>query len=228
MLKRRHAATHISPSGISAALSLSLFVSLSLACSDHISTIPDGGAGAGATEGGGTGGADSASAAQTGGGGEMGPIEPNTMDHRTEVKFTGHEIECKFGFIPVPYQVPDCATTMTTTITTKESGDVCNACDGTYHGPFTYLEDTCSELAGDEAPATEGSFGFQFNSETARELWGQNEELTWEKSMDLAKDASGAWTGTVTDDLILDSPDCNNGVQNLGTFKVTVFFTDVD
>ncbi len=228
MTRSRNATNDALPGLLGAALTLSLILSLCAGCSDDVSTFPTGNTGSNATGGGSGGGGESSSVAQTGGGGVMGPSWPSTMDHRTEITFTGNEIECKIGVIPVPYQVPDCTTTVTAPITTLESGDVCDACDRTYHGPFTYLEDTCSELAGNEDPATEGSFGFKFNSDTARELWGKNEEMVWEKSLDLVQDVSGTWTGTVTDDLILDPPDCNNGEQNLGTFEVTVFFTDVD
>jgi hypothetical protein len=203
---------------------------LGAGCSDDVSTFPSA---SGATSGdsssaGGSGGGGASSVAASGSGGAMGPSWPDEMDHRTEITFKGNEIQCKLGPIPVPYQVPDCVTTLTSRITTLESGDLCEACDRTYHGPFDYLEDTCSRFAGTGEPAKEGSFGFKFPSETLREMWGKNEQMMWEKSLDLSKDAAGTWSGSVADELVMDPEDCNNGEQNLGSFEITVFFSDVE
>ena len=148
---------------------------------------------------------------------------PDVMTQTSDLVFTGREIECALGPVTVPFDVPNCATRFTVSMTRRTEGNVCPDCDATYEGTILYSEDTCSDLIGTEAPA-DGAWGFIALSATERELWLE-EGGVWVASevLDLT---DGSYRFAVTEAVNQDPPDCNNGVQYVGDISVDVGFTD--
>ena len=147
----------------------------------------------------------------------------NVMSQNTALVFTGREIQCTVGPLPIPVDVPDCATRFTVDMAERATGDVCTACDITYEGTLNYSEDTCSELIGTDAPVM-GAWGFVHVSPTQRELW-TNDTGSWVLSQTL-NGANGVFTFETTEAVNQDPPDCNNGVQYVGDISVSVAFED--
>jgi len=148
---------------------------------------------------------------------------PDAMTQDSDLVFTGREIECTLGPLPVAFDVPDCATRFTVAMTQRTAGNVCDGCDATYEGSIAYSEDTCSDLIGTPAPSS-GEWGFVAVSATERELW-LFEGGQWMLS-DTLTEQDGSYTVSVTEAVNQDPPDCNNGVQYVGDLTVDVAFTD--
>ena len=146
---------------------------------------------------------------------------PEAMDHRTLVQFVGNEIECKYAGFPFDYDVPDCTTDFSGMLSEAEG---CAGCDRTYEGPFTYAKEECTELVGGGEVPTSGAYGFVFISEDRRELWTQDEGA-WVPASELTRQGD-EWLLTVSEDIIDDPEDCDNGPQNLGRLTVTLSFKD--
>jgi hypothetical protein len=150
---------------------------------------------------------------------------PSNLDHMTQLDFQGNTIECKLAGFPIPYDVEDCLTEWTASLTHIEM-HACDSCDRVYNGPITLLRDECSELIGNTEPIPSSmDVGMVFISETQREVWGINEAGVWEKSADLTYNAP-SWVASGTAEIREDISECNNGVQHLGDLTVSVTFTD--
>jgi hypothetical protein len=152
---------------------------------------------------------------------------PDVIGHESIVTFSGREIRCAFGPLEVPVDTPDCGTHVRVLMRHRTGGDTCRRCDRTYRGTFEYLEDTCSELLGEEALES-GSWGFVFLGPRRRELWLPDAEGTWVKNDTLRLSDDGLWRLDRTDPVELDPPDCNNGVQYLGDLTIASTFEDQD
>jgi hypothetical protein len=150
---------------------------------------------------------------------------PDALDHTSRFQFDGNTIECQVWGVDVDYDVPDCTTALTASLTELTGAQACQSCDRSYSGAFTYTQDTCSELLGTTLPQS-GAFGFVFVSETQRELWGQDEAGQWAFSSLVDSTDGRNWELTASEAVYDDPEDCDNGTQNLGTLTLTVAFVD--
>ncbi len=150
---------------------------------------------------------------------------PFTLQHSSIFDFKGRTIECKWNGIPVDYDVPDCRTALSSTMS-MTTEDACPQCNRTFYGPFTYSEDSCEELVGGDRPS-EGRYGLIF-AENKWVLFTQDETGQWQEAVDLVADENGGYSWQETDEVRADVEDCGNGEQYLGDLTAKLIFQPVD
>ncbi len=151
---------------------------------------------------------------------------PDAISHETEVVFDGYDVECDLGWLGTyDKQINDCTTFFTAPLVRTEQGELCEACDGTFAGPITYVYDDCDDLTGDGTRPTEGRFGFRFLSETERELWSQDDSGVWQLGFTMTLQGE-SWSFTDSGEVQVDTGDCENSPLTVGNLTVTMTFVD--
>lgn len=151
---------------------------------------------------------------------------PDQMSHETVMAFKGRTIECKLAGIGFDYDVDDCVTTFTAALTYAPEDSSCGPCDRIYKGPLTWLEDSCSELLGENGPKPETTeYGVRFDSETTRTLYLNDPTTGWAESVVVTRDGD-RWVNQTVVPIEEDIEACNNGVQYLGDLTADVSFED--
>ena len=151
---------------------------------------------------------------------------PDALGHETQMDFAGRTIECKFAGISIPYDVDDCQTRFTAELTHDPDETGCEACDRVYKGPLTWVNDSCSELLGENGPKPDTTeYGVEFISETERVLYVNDATTGWSPTVTLVQNGS-TWENVTEVPIEEDIDDCNNGVQYLGDLTVNIRFTD--
>ena len=152
---------------------------------------------------------------------------PTSVEHTTVFDFAGKTIQCEVWGTVIPYEIDDCETVMTSTMTQVDDGDICEQCNRTFEGQFSYPKDECADLVAGERP-TEGRFGLVF-AENKWVLFSKNESGEWVESVDLQPDGSGTYSYATTEAVEEDmQEDCKTGVQHLGDLTVTLSFAESD
>ncbi|GEM_PF-2466087 len=159
-------------------------------------------------------------------------VWPDAIDQRTDVEFTGFEIECGEFPLEFDYQMPNCADRYTSTMARRTDGNLCPTCDLTFEGPYTPVvkggEDTCTDLLDQPAP-TEGAFGIIFTSATQWTIWTEDGNTGEWSEVGVAED-DGAGNFLFTSSSVLneaidtDIVDCRQ--QDIGTLDVTLSFSE--
>ena len=141
--------------------------------------------------------------------------------------FTGRTIECKIAGVGFPYNVDDCTTQFTAALTYAPEDTGCLECDRVYKGPLTWLNDSCSELLGENGPKPETTeYGLVFQSETQRTLYVNDPSTGWTEAVLLALEGD-QWVNITEVPIREDIDECNNGEQYLGDLNVRVSFQDL-
>ena len=148
---------------------------------------------------------------------------PFTIQHTFVSDFKGRTIECKWNGIKVDVDVEDCRTAFTSTLT-HATDDECPQCNRTFHGAFSYSEDSCPNP---ETRPAEGWFGFVFPG-NKWVLFTKDEAGAWQEAVDLAKDDQGGYSFQSTTPVNLDNEECDNGSQYVGDLTVKLIYTDAD
>ncbi|MCB9763492.1 MAG: hypothetical protein H6739_27240 [Alphaproteobacteria bacterium] len=148
---------------------------------------------------------------------------PTSLTHRTQADFEGSRISCWFG----GYDVPDCQTILSASLTEFEGEGDCDACDKTFSGPFIVDRDECSELTGsEEPPPTTAWFGFRFVSPQERVLYARDESGVWSEAVSMSQDNEGRWTWQYDETLRDRIDECSSDTQDLGVLHFTISFND--
>ena len=151
---------------------------------------------------------------------------PDQMSHETLMSFDGRTIECKLAGFEFDYDVDDCVTSFTAALTHAPEDMSCEPCDRIYKGPLTWLEDSCSELLGENGPKPEVTeYGVRFDSEKERTLYLNDPSTGWAESVVVTLQ-NGRWVNQTVLPVEEDIDACNNGVQYLGDLTVDVSFED--
>lgn len=150
---------------------------------------------------------------------------PTAMDFDSRITFDGYTIECEYYGFEVDVDIEDCQANATAALEQVTSGRLCESCDRTYAGSFSYTTETCSALIGVPAP-TRAEYGFVFVDPRTRELWTPDSAGVWAYTETLSSTDGRTFRLQGAEDIWEDPDDCDNGMQNLGRLSVNLTWTD--